>query len=793
MELLQFVKQLPSDWVLAPILRKGVGKSTGKQPLQESRERHLNPTDTALIIENNNHISAVGVWTGPKGNGIVIVDCDMNDFKLREKYPELKQFPNESDAPRISSPRENAAKYIFRVPEEMWPKVAGFGHSKTHNEGFEVLWTNQGLIYGEYPGSEKHNVPEGHYTFTGDPETVPEAPEWLLAVMRAAKGNEGWIKNRAAIRLTDRSPQQRLTMIHECLSIIPEQGPGSYEMWWRIGMAIHSELPGDEGYKQWRWWSEKDSSYEDDWDDPNGIPAEKWASFKPDGNITFGTLSYIADDYDPKRTRFSEESREAYEQERAKVVQEIRASALSYEDTVARGKEIQQLEDPAKINHELQRLATEAGYRDRSSLEAMLLSAFEYERRKDMQTWQELQQKEFKSEYLIPDVLPSQSVVVFYGAGGEGKSTTAWTIAKHVAKGIPFVVRGRHVPVKAGPVLVLNGDQPEKLVRQQLEEVDMPHDAPVFIQNNWQLKRYTAFCQLMDKIKPSMVIIDSLIGCSSGDSFDENKSEFASPLYWLTKNNGELFPGTAIVLIHHANKTGGFRGTSAIRDAVDETWALKRPSDEQVEKEPGLKDARLIHIEKSRSGRSGTSLVMNMLSDLTFSVSDFTPEIDKKKTTPDGIVDRVLTKIRVIYPRIITKEELNNDPITGGKVAGVTKALQRLEARGLITSEKEGGRYGKKIYRAVLHTRGEGGEGCPPSNNPSPGTDPRVDNEGGQGNLSTLDSEGGHTTTLDDGCPPSEASGDKESAQGGHVDMYPRAREDVDPAAGEHNYGGWID
>ena len=127
---------------------KGVAGSPGKQPLQESRKRQLGPDDAALIIERNSDISAVGLWTGPKNGGIVIVDADHNDTALRRKYKELK------DAPRITSPRKNAAKYLFRVPKEIWREVTGFGRSQEHNEGFEVLWTNQGLIFGEYPGSK---------------------------------------------------------------------------------------------------------------------------------------------------------------------------------------------------------------------------------------------------------------------------------------------------------------------------------------------------------------------------------------------------------------------------------------------------------------------------------------------------------------------------------------------------------------------------------------------------------------------------------------------------------------
>jgi len=228
----------------------------------------------------------------------------------------------------------------------------------------------------------------------------------------------------------------------------------------------------------------------------------------------------------------------------------------------------------------------------------------------------------------------------------------------------------------------------------------------------------------MDDIKPKLVIVDSLIGCSGGCAFDENKSEFASPLYWLSNYNGSAFPATTVLVIHHANKQGGFRGTSAIRDSVDETWALKRPTAEEIVKDPRLANVRHIQIEKSRSGRSGTRLAMRMESDLTFSISDATPEIDPGKTTPHSQVDRVLTKIRTIYPRWITKPELDSDPVVGGKVAATKKALQRLVKKGLVVASKAEGHRGKVSYQAVLaHTRGEGSVECPPNENPSAGTD----------------------------------------------------------------------
>ena len=42
----------------------------------------------------------------------------------------------------------------------------------------------------------------------------------------------------------------------------------------------------------------------------------------------------------------------------------------------------------------------------------------------------------------------------------------------------------------------------------------------------------------MNKVKPSMIVIDSLSSCSGAKAGDENKAEFAQPLYWLSAKNG---------------------------------------------------------------------------------------------------------------------------------------------------------------------------------------------------------------------------------------------------------------
>ena len=779
-----FVRTLPSAWATCPIYAKGVKLPSGKQacgksPLGKTHHEDWSPAETALHIERNpEEFKAVGVFTGPRSNGLVILDIDANLTQLKKKWGK-----DLAAAPVIKSAKRNAAKYLFYVPREYWGEVDGLSLSAS-KEGWEVLWGRQGLVGGAYKDS-------GVYTQEGDFEAVPEAPEWLLAYMKESfRGKQKTDEGKKDPRYGMRSTEELCLIVKNCLAVIQPQGRGSEDQWWRIGAMIHSELPGEEGLNLWREWSQRDDEYADDWE-ANDPCADRWESgFKSGGGLGLGSLISLADHYDPDRNRF------VNDQAAKQVIDEInqmavafRQSVLPFEQVIEKAKKYLELDNPAEMNYNLNNLALQAGYRDQLSLEKLIVDQIQFEGAKGLMGAQDLMDSDQERNYLIPDVLPHPSVVLIYGAGGDGKSMSAWTIAKHIATGDPFIVRGKPVPVQKGPVLLLNGDQPLVQLKEQLQEVDYPAESDTFIQTDWALQRYAQFVKLMHDIKPKLVVIDSLIGCSGGRAFDENKSDFATPLYWLTRNNGVLFPATTILIVHHANKQGGFRGTSAIRDAVDETWSLKKP-DNAMGSLPA--HCRLITIEKSRSGRSGTQLVMRMEDDLSFSISDYTPEVDSANNAPSGITDRVLQRLRVIHPRTATRSDLNADPIVGGKVSAIRKSLQRLEKRGLIEvvgSVPTGdGKNTSDVYRAVLACGALRGS-VPPSENPVAGTDLGWDTSTKNEEVSHLagaqDTSGADEPDQDgtpsqktEECPTLKSSAEAGSAKMGQPEQYPRARDE---------------
>ena len=135
-----FANSLVEGLVYAPIYTKGSlmksGKpATGKNPLEESYDREFGPADVALALRKNPDLQAVGLFTGIRGKGIVILDVDKNHQKL------LQGWGNTLDnAPQITSPKKNAAKYIFRVPEELWGAVKGHGLRQEDGGDYEILW-----------------------------------------------------------------------------------------------------------------------------------------------------------------------------------------------------------------------------------------------------------------------------------------------------------------------------------------------------------------------------------------------------------------------------------------------------------------------------------------------------------------------------------------------------------------------------------------------------------------------------------------------------------------------------
>jgi hypothetical protein len=779
--LIDFVRQLADDMVLAPIYRKGAvmrsgASAKGKNPHEDALDRNLNKHDAALLIEKSpKTLTAVGLWTGIRGNGYVILDVDRNLYSLKKKWGDALQ-----GAPVITSTKKNAAKYIFRVPEALWTDVDGFGLSEETGNSYEVLWGGQGfrqgLIYGAYPGSLDGKAPEGSYGFVGDPDNIPTAPDFLIAEMKAAKAKEGkrFISKRRALDVSDRTEDEIAEIVMDCLKLIPHKGVGSNQHWVKVGMAIHSVLPADTGLVLWSEWSAKDPEFADEWKEGN--PCEKrWDSFKP-GGISLGTLIWMADQVDPKRARFSKSSKSIVETAESRIPQLYRESLLSYDEIIRRGMAAYQLDDVARMNYELHTISKEAGYKDQSGIEKLLLDHITQQNRADGHTM--ANRKATSRDFLIPGLLPYAYTVLFFGEAGCGKSATAMVLLKHVVDGIPFQLKNHKVPVTQGPVIYFNADMSlhDFYEEYDLHEIKNGHD--FHFQPDFNLYRQAQFVKKMNAVKPSMIVIDSLSSCSGAKAGDENKAEFAQPLYWLNTNNGVLWPAATIIVLHHAAKAGGARGSSAITAAVGEVWNIGRPS-----KDSNLSsDQRVITIGKSRINREGECLVQTQNEDLTVSLAEIAKP-EEIQTRAASVGESIMIQLHA-SGEWMSRQDINSHQFIKGSVAAKRKTLQRLENRGLLMVMERPSAKGKntKLYKA-LSTRAHGEsigvshlEQTPCSDrdvkwDTPPGTEKcpiKSGDEGSKWDTSTKNSE----------CPIKESSADEAFCLNGTVSNSPRAREE---------------
>lgn len=783
MSLVKTVRAWPADWATCAVYRKGhtiqvEGRkpevSDGKRPINGSHHEKISPARTALKIEQYPDIyKAAGVFTGPRSGGLVVLDVDSNLGALQLKWGKAEL----DKAPQIRSTKKNACKYLFQIPQDLWTTVADVSHAAAGQQGFEILWGRMAVLQGAYPGSNRYSAPEGEYTLEGDLEAIPEAPEWLLAIMQESKADkDGRSSQLTGSKKVDLyrnwSWEQRYEICRACLSVIPPEGGGE-DLWWRVGAMVHAAGLGDKGLELWEEWSKRDSEYDRDWEKGNPC-SERWDDFNENGGYTIRSLIGLANEYDPEKRRFRGNDLERLVAETEAATVTIRQAQLSFDEIIERGMRIYEGDDVARMNYELHALAMEARYKDQSGIEKLLLDHITQQNRSVGCSMEN--REETRREYLVPGLLPQNYTVLFFGEAGCGKSATAMALMKHVVDGIPFQLKNQLVPVQQGPVVYFNADMSFGDFTEEYDLHEIKNGKDFHFEPDFNLYKRVQFVKTMNRIKPKMICIDSLSSCSGAKAGDENKAEFAQPLYWLNTNNGTLWPECTILVLHHAAKHGGARGSSSITAAVAEVWNISKPKQDS-----GLAtDQRVITIGKSRINRSGETLIQTQNEDLTVSIVE-SKRPEEMQTRAGTVAERIMNRLQTSkYP--MTRTDLNADPLVGGSIAAIKKTLQRLENRGVLeVTERPSPKGPVKLYSA-LRAWGESVKGGQTSQTPCNDSKTRGDTSAGTSTCPPTQQPAvktrGDNSKAESKCPPTESSAGAGSDPGETLSLYPRAREE---------------
>ncbi|NJK53864.1 MAG: AAA family ATPase [Leptolyngbyaceae cyanobacterium SU_3_3] len=150
-------------------------------------------------------------------------------------------------------------------------------------------------------------------------------------------------------------------------------------------------------------------------------------------------------------------------------------------------------------------------------------------------------------------------------------------------------------------MLIIQTDEPDVDFSDSLRDAnyDRFERGLVQVETEWQFSQIPQLTRWVEQEQPLLVIIDSFTAANRASELDEKDTNYGSCIYDL-RNVANTY-GCTFLILHHTNKLGESRGTTAIPDNVSEVWYLRHPKSE--DNLPN--DRRIWSIEKSRSRCSG--------------------------------------------------------------------------------------------------------------------------------------------------------------------------------------------
>jgi hypothetical protein len=184
-------------------------------------------------------------------------------------------------------------------------------------------------------------------------------------------------------------------------------------------------------------------------------------------------------------------------------------------------------------------------------------------------------------EWIIERLFSAGSVSLLFGEGGAKKTWVALDAAVCVALGKQWL----DLATLQCTVLIVDEESGKRRISRRLGEVLRGHlaqeDTPIYYISLARLDLRNssdadALRWLITKTGARFVVIDAMADVLPGA--DENSVKDVLPAFLALRDIAEKTQA-AIVLIHHANKTGGYRGSSAIKGAVDLMLFIESKSD----------------------------------------------------------------------------------------------------------------------------------------------------------------------------------------------------------------------
>lgn len=174
-------------------------------------------------------------------------------------------------------------------------------------------------------------------------------------------------------------------------------------------------------------------------------------------------------------------------------------------------------------------------------------------------------------EWIVENLFSAGSVSLVVGEAGSKKTWSLIDLAVSVARGETWL----RFPTTPAPALVVDEESGSRRLARRLGQTLRGHKAdeqtPLYYVSLaafdfGKLEDVNILHGLILQTGARFVVIDALADVMPGR--DENAVQFVQPVFIALRRVAESTQA-AIVIIHHSNKAGGYRGSTAIKGAVD--------------------------------------------------------------------------------------------------------------------------------------------------------------------------------------------------------------------------------
>jgi len=207
-------------------------------------------------------------------------------------------------------------------------------------------------------------------------------------------------------------------------------------------------------------------------------------------------------------------------------------------------------------------------------------------------------------EYVVEKLVAEGSVNVWFGQWGAKKTWAAIDLAVCVASGKQWL----GMATKPCNVLIVDEESGDTRLANRIKDVmrgelgemadaSVPIKSVSLAQFNL-LKRpddADLLARLVLELDAKLVIVDALADVMLGG--DENAVKDTQPVFANLRFIAEL-TGAAFIVIHHANKLGGYRGSTAIAGAIDTLLSVESKQDNSLItfKTEKMRDGEPLHF-----------------------------------------------------------------------------------------------------------------------------------------------------------------------------------------------------